>query len=233
MLTFVLSHFPKTCRILDCGAGSGAWVEKLRAAGYSSVYAVDRWRVDYAGTAPFAEIDLNSDFAARAAEAFGQKSFDLITAIEVVEHLENPSHFLRQCRALLEGRGALLITSPNPGCAPGRLRFLATGHLRHFDEHGDATHITPIFPSLLQRMASTAGFRLERVWPVPEPFRFTGTAPWKQFLSGALCRTLSGHTAGDCNLFLLSCVANRERAAAGLPPGPSPTRTTGCPDASR
>ncbi|MGQ9556014.1 MAG: class I SAM-dependent methyltransferase [Anaerolineae bacterium] len=45
---------------------------------------------------------------------FSPGSFDTIIAGEIIEHLENPSAFLRASRHVLKDDGQLLITTPNP-----------------------------------------------------------------------------------------------------------------------
>jgi len=203
VLRFVTGQFRPEISILDCGAGTGAWTAALQARGYRGVHAIDLDAASFGASAAFAPVDLNSTFSDAVANAFGPKPFDLITAIEVVEHLERPSLFLRQCRKLLAPGGALLLTSPNPESAPARLMFLATGRLRHFDRHGDPTHITPMFPALLARIAPGCGFALESIVPIPHETTFPCIRPWKRTIArGAAC-LLSCNTRGDCNLFVL------------------------------
>ncbi|HEX8984138.1 MAG TPA: methyltransferase domain-containing protein [Bryobacteraceae bacterium] len=204
VLRFVAGHFPPEASILDCGAGTGAWAAALQARGYRGVHAIDLDAASFGASAPFAPVDLNLPFADAVASAFGPKPFDLITAIEVIEHLESPSLFLRQCRQLLAPGGALVLTSPNPESAPARLTFLATGRLRHFDRHGDPTHITPMFPALLARIAPGCGFTLESIVPIPHERTFPCIRAWKRTIARGAARLLSGHTRGDCNLFVLN-----------------------------
>ncbi len=203
LLDFVEARFAKECLILDVGCGTGAWVERLRSNGFRYIWAVDQDRRYYAGAAPFAEVDLNTDFPHAIRGAFSQSSFDLITAVEVVEHLESLAQFLRHCHCLLPPGGCLVITTPNVGCAPGRLKFALKGELRHFDEHGDPTHITPVIPRLLKRLAERTDFAVEFVSAIPPGHDFRGTSVYKAALAHFLCGFAQGETEGDCTVFLL------------------------------
>jgi len=61
---------------------------------------------------------------------FPPESFDTIIAGELIEHLENPSSFLRGCRQVCKDRGQLLITTPNPyhwTTVIGNLLFVRSG----------------------------------------------------------------------------------------------------------
>src|SRR5690242_5641334 len=118
---------PPPARALDLGAGSGAWANRLLGAGYD-VTALERPDGGFFGSAPLVLGDLNEDFASQ----LGSRAFDLLTCIEVIEHLENPRHLLPGARRLLAPNGPLLITTSNIESTAGRLRFLWTGELRHF-----------------------------------------------------------------------------------------------------
>ncbi|OGD86006.1 hypothetical protein A2696_00305 [Candidatus Curtissbacteria bacterium RIFCSPHIGHO2_01_FULL_41_13] len=45
---------------------------------------------------------------------FPANSFDTIIAGETIEHLENPSAFLREAKKILKDNGKLLLSTPNP-----------------------------------------------------------------------------------------------------------------------
>jgi SAM-dependent methyltransferase len=123
------------------------------------VLALERADAGYAGSAPLLTADLNEDFASQ----LGSHRFDVVTCIEVIEHLENPRHLLRGARRLLASGGILLITTPNVELTAGRLRFLWTGELRHFGRDpsfNEPTHITPIHSLMFERALGEVGLRV-------------------------------------------------------------------------
>lgn len=157
LLPLIVGLVPPPVSVLDLGAGTGAWAQRLALQGYR-VQAMERDPSAFAADVAVTKADLNDAFA----ETVGAR-FDLITATEVIEHLENPRHFLRECAKLLEERGRLVITTPNLESAAGRLRFVLTGEWRHFGRNqnfSDPTHITPIHSSLFERIAADAGLRI-------------------------------------------------------------------------
>jgi len=135
-------------RALDLGAGSGALAIRLREVGFD-VLAVDIDADGFRAAVPFVRLDLNDTGFARSLRTGG--GFDLITAVEVIEHLESPVGFLRNVRSLLNPGGAAVVTTPNVDNLPARAKFLIRGRLRGLDEQGEKTHITPVFWDLLTR----------------------------------------------------------------------------------
>lgn len=158
-------------RAADLGAGPGAMTARLRSFG-CDVVAVDRNANGFEAGVPHCSIDFNNmDFASQ----LGQGEFDLVTAIEVIEHVENPISFLRNIGKLLAPGGVAAITTPNVDSLPARLKFLVAGKIRTMDEHGEPTHISPIFFDLLQRQfLPLAGVKLREhlVFP-PNGYQLT------------------------------------------------------------
>jgi SAM-dependent methyltransferase len=144
--------------VLDLGAGTGAWSNRLFDAGYQ-VISLERAGAGYAGSAPLVTADLNEDFASQ----LGSQRFEVVTCIEVIEHLENPRNLLRGARRVLASGGMLLVTTPNIESTAGRLRFLWTGELRHFGRDpvfNEPTHITPIHTLMFERALEEVGLRV-------------------------------------------------------------------------
>ncbi len=132
-------------RAVDLGTGSGAFAARLERFG-CRVIACDIDTRAYRGPSELRRIDLeHSDFA----EKLGPTEFQIVSAIEVIEHLEAPMRFLRQIRSLLHPDGFAVLTTPNVDSLPAKAKFLLKGTLRMFDRWGDPTHISPIFWDLL------------------------------------------------------------------------------------
>jgi 2-polyprenyl-3-methyl-5-hydroxy-6-metoxy-1,4-benzoquinol methylase len=132
-------------RAVDLGAGSGAFAARLERFG-CRVIACDIDGRAYRGPSELKWLDLDH---ADLAEELGPTEFQLVVAIEVIEHLEAPLRFLHQIRSLLHPEGFAVLTTPNVDSLPAKAKFLLKGTLRMFDEWGDPTHISPIFWDLL------------------------------------------------------------------------------------
>lgn len=134
-------------RAVDLGTGPGAMAARLSAMG-CDVLAVDRDSQGFEAHVPHVNVDFDQqDFASR----LGVASFSIITAVEVIEHVESPIGFLRNVRRLLAPSGVAVLTTPNVDSLPARSKFLLKGKIRMMDEHSEPTHISPIFFDLLRR----------------------------------------------------------------------------------
>jgi 2-polyprenyl-6-hydroxyphenyl methylase/3-demethylubiquinone-9 3-methyltransferase len=182
----VIARYAKPgTRAVDLGAGPGAMAERLSALG-CEVTAVDRDPALYQGNHRFVTQDLNH--MAFASE-LGMASFDLVVAVEVIEHVESPINFLRNVAQLLAPDGVAVITTPNVDSLPARLSFLLEGKIRMMDEVSDPTHISPIFSDLLQRQfLPRAGLKLtEHLLFPPKGYQLTRkTLAWPLALAATV-----------------------------------------------
>lgn len=205
-------------RALDLGTGRGAMAERLQLMG-CEVLAADLIRDDYEAQVPHVTINFDQpDFAA----SLGPKTFEVVTAIEVIEHVESPIGFLRNVRKLLSPDGIAILTTPNVDCLPARIKHLFSGKIRMMDEHGDPTHISPIFYELLLRQfLPRSGLQLQQHLLFP-PRGFQLSRKSVAWLMGAATRWLPGETmAGDIHVLVLK---SGSEAAAGQTPGSNNSR---------
>lgn len=201
------SGLPKSARILDLGCGSGAFLMRLRAEGFRVLSGLDIVPPD----------DLPEDIHVSALDLdtglmpFADGQFDLIVAIEVLEHVENLGTAISEIGRMLAPAGMCMATTPNLHSIEARLRLLLQGGLKQFDAIGDPTHITPFFRYPFTQLLARHGLRVARDWGHP----LNGSSPTSRPLLRLLARAaalagLRGYPAGD-NLCM---VIERDQAAA-------------------
>jgi SAM-dependent methyltransferase len=165
------------------------------------VLAVDRDTANYGADLPFVQMDFNrQDFGAQ----IGERSFALVTAIEVIEHMESPIGFLRNVDRLLKPEGVAIMTTPNVENTPARFKFLFTGHIRMMYINSEPTHLSPIFSDLLVRQyLPPAGLRLAE-WGHYPANGYVLTRPRYACLLRLASRFLRGDSLlGDAHILVL------------------------------
>jgi SAM-dependent methyltransferase len=191
--------------ILDLGCGSGAWLARLARHGFTDLRGVDNGSMVpmAAGsgyTCSQADLD-NSDLG------LGDAKFGLITAIEVLEHMENPGHLLGHVRRHLAADGYFLLTTPNLHSVRARVRFAVTGKLAGFDRTNvpfEPTHIYPVFITCLDRLLPRYGLETVQRWTYP-PVGGSGSRLAARMVAALLASVFPNQYPGD-----LLCVLVRQ-----------------------
>ncbi len=99
----------RQCRILEIGCSSGRLMLQLRQHGYQNVAGIDI-------SEKAVKLCQDSGLAATTMDAqrldFPDNSFDVITASDVLEHLEDEKRALQEWRRVLKPGGVLLVFVP-------------------------------------------------------------------------------------------------------------------------
>lgn len=97
-------------------------------------------------------------------------SQDLVLSVEGIEHLENPSFWLREIGRVLKPGGYAIVSTPNVDSLSSRFKFFSRGHHRYFEPMGfrpgrprASGHIHAIDYTFMTWAANEAGLRLIEV----------------------------------------------------------------------
>jgi SAM-dependent methyltransferase len=134
-------------RVLDAGCGIGYGAAILNEAGArvvgvdASAEAIARARAGYPGPDYLVGDVLSLPFA--------DASFDVITCLEVIEHVDDPQRLVRELARMLRRGGALFLSTPN-----ARMERL---HERGIGSAENPYHLSPFRPGRLRRLVRRAG----------------------------------------------------------------------------
>jgi 2-polyprenyl-3-methyl-5-hydroxy-6-metoxy-1,4-benzoquinol methylase len=149
-------HVPKSARILDVGAGAGSFCKRLLNQGYREIEAVEI-NTDWFQVPgiPVHALDLQKEWA----DQLPEPAFDVVVTIEVIEHLENPWHFARQCARAVKPGGLILLSTPNIQSTRSRIQFLFDAEFRFFRQKDFEAvgHMTSLTQNQIRQVFESAG----------------------------------------------------------------------------
>lgn len=152
----VLPHLPPG-RWLDVGCSSGAFVRGARAKG------IDASGIELAGPAvASAKSNGLPVEQSRIEDHATDQPYDVVTAFDVLEHVQDPTSFLQNAKRLLLPNGKIALTVPNIASVTCRLMgrywyfYIPDGHLYYFT------------PATLKSLLEANGFEVERIVAVPK-----------------------------------------------------------------
>jgi len=110
----------------------------------------------------------------RLPNPFEEESFDGIVAGEIIEHLEYPLEFLRNCRRTLINGGQLVLSTPNPNYPIEQLLTVNLSRKYFYT----AEHICLYPQRWLIRMMEIAGFNNVKLYSGGIAVPFVGYLPF-------------------------------------------------------
>jgi len=157
VIELIPKNFKGKC--LDVGCGSGHLAMEL--SNFGEVYCIDIEDSLIFEGLPFRKADLNINIP------HANDSFSLVTATEVIEHLENPRHFLREVYRVLKKGGTAILTTPDISSFKSRLYYLLKGKLFGFrdDDYNISGHINAMTRYDFERICKELDFKIEHIRP--------------------------------------------------------------------
>lgn len=118
-------------KIADAPCGHGAIAQTCARHG-AEVTAFDLYPPAHASGkgVRFEQVDLNQSLM------LSPNSQDVVLSVEGIEHLENPTGWLRQIGRCLKPGGYAIISTPNVDSLSSRFKFFSRGHHRFFEPMG-------------------------------------------------------------------------------------------------
>ncbi len=156
--------------LLDVPAGEGALAARLIAAGFE-VSCCDLYpEIFRLNGVSIRQGDLNGELP------FEHRSFDYVTCLEGLEHIENPQQAMREFARVLRPGGTVIVSVPNILNIEERLKWLLYGYTSHFkpmtrahvarlraeyeNREEIAAHVNPIGYSELRYIIEKFGFQI-------------------------------------------------------------------------
>ena len=142
-------------KLLDYGAGRGFFIKQLLSTDNKyEVWGADLLEKpkDIEPISKWIKGDLNKPLEVE------NDSFDIITGIEIIEHLENPRAVAREWFRLLRPGGVLVCSTPNNLSIRSILSLTFRGHFLEFGPRSYPSHITPLLAIDIKRVLDEAGF---------------------------------------------------------------------------
>ena len=178
--------------ICDVPCGAGMFSKRLADAGME-VTAVDIEAVE-----PYL-FDTTKRFLADANHGlpFESAKFDALVTIEGIEHLENPSGFLRECARVVKSGGWVFLSTPNVDSFRSRKTVMLRGYHKYFgplsDQTKDSGHLLPVDMTFFRGAAARAGLEIVDV----DVNDLSGKNWAKELLRKVLVRNLPTSMHGD------------------------------------
>ena len=140
--------------LVDVGCGRGELWRTLSSR-FDRYCGLDAVRYDdFPQSAEFLQVDLDAP-----EWPTGHGEADVVTAVETIEHLENPWAFVRSLTRLVKPGGWIVVTTPNQLSMLSLMTLVVKRRFSAFQDSMYPAHRTALLESDLRRIASVAGLQ--------------------------------------------------------------------------
>lgn len=169
-------------RVLDIGCGGGLVSEPMTRLG-ASVTAVDASEANIkTAMTHAAQSGLDIDFRAGTVEELieaGEPAFDVVLNLEVVEHVADPSQFLKDCAGLVKPGGLTIVATLNRTAKAFALAIVGAEYVLGWLPRGTHEFEKFLRPDEIERPLSAAGLTVDAPQgvsfnPIMDQWRLSG-----------------------------------------------------------
>ena len=150
----------KGLRILDIGCGGGLLCEPLTRLG-AKLTGIDALEKNVKTAKTHAEQSgLDIDYRFGSIEKMvenGEPAFDVVLNMEVIEHVNNPADFMKQCAVMVRGGGLLFCSTINRTAKAFTFAIFGAEYVMRWLPKGTHQYAKFLKPSELIRMLKDAG----------------------------------------------------------------------------
>ncbi len=164
---FLNLNLDKNISILVLGSGAGAFERRLLDNSFNNITSVEFVpNIFMVQGVKLLNNDLNKDF-------YDIGNYDAVFAIELIEHLENQFHFIRNVKKIMKKDAIFYLSTPSVENSFARIKYFLIGRLNWFGvaELGGTGHISPIFRHILDFNLSQNNLKIRKsfsnssIWP--------------------------------------------------------------------
>lgn len=147
-------------KIIDIGCGGGILTEALAlSGGYVTGLDMDKTTIDAAKSHMF-ETGVTINYTLSTAENYAEShkdSFDILTCMELLEHVPNPVSLINACTKLVKPGGSLFFSTINRTMISYLLVILVSEYVLKIIEKGTHSYRKLIKPAEIEKWGLGAG----------------------------------------------------------------------------
>jgi 2-polyprenyl-3-methyl-5-hydroxy-6-metoxy-1,4-benzoquinol methylase len=161
-----IKSFKPSGKLLDIGCSMGFFLKKARDFGYTSLGVEPSPSLSKIAQEEF-KLDVINVYLEKA--NIKNKSIDIITMIDVFEHVTNPSEILSFAKEILSDDGIICIKVPNGNYNLLKLKLARmSGRENNHDIFDSYEHVAHYTKKTIKKMLEQNGFEIKKVF-VPLP----------------------------------------------------------------
>lgn len=164
IVDYIIKYFDgikslEVVNLLDVGIGYGAFLKICEERGLKKLYGMDPFPDSIAIAKRHISADLRISKIEDLQWSFEEKHYDVITCLDVVEHLQDPETFFQNVKKHIAENGIIIVRTPNREL-PYLMRKLPFIGVRD----DNPTHINVHRPRYWRHLAIKNGFEIIKDW---------------------------------------------------------------------